>query len=131
MARGDLDFEGILGEYVSFDSALTYDGTVTGGHALVDSPVGLDATGVIAAASAGAVLGKLVLLEQDGVCNVQVKGFMQFDYTGAAASDLGKPIVGSATAGEVRAANSAVAAELLLAQGRIVKILTDAVWVLF
>lgn len=129
-ARGDIDFTGIMGEYVTFDSALTHDSTVAGGHALVDKPVKVDNTGVVAATDGSAVLGKLVLVESDGACNVQVAGFMKFAYTGAAAGDLGKRIVGSATAGEVRAVNSAVAAEMAVARGTIVAFGTNYVWVL-
>lgn len=129
--RGDVDFLGILGGYVSISSVLVYSGAVAGGNALSGKPIKTDATGVVAASDGSAIVGQLGHVESDGVCNVQVQGFMKFVYTGVTAAAYGQKIVGSAVAGEVRTAGVAVAAELAAASGKIVRVDVNAVWVLF
>lgn len=126
--RGEYDYLGVLGEYVTFPSlaTLVFDRAQTGGSIFVEAPVtiksgGVDKTGGAALLSGQAILGKLILLEQDGAANVQVKGFMRFRYDGAfTAAMVGQPIVSGAVESTVRVPAPAVPAEVVAASGKIV-----------
>lgn len=125
--RGEYDYLGVLGEYVTFPSlaTLVFDRAQTGGSIFVEAPVTIKAGGVDktggGAASGQSILGKLILLEQDGAANVQVKGFMRFRYDGTfTAAMVGQPIVSGAVESTVRVPVAATPAEVVAASGKIV-----------
>ena len=72
-----------------------------------------------------AVYGKLMNVESDGICTVQVGGFMELPGGTSASLTLGKRIVGDllvSAEGYIREVDTAQAAELGVARGMI----TDA-----
>jgi len=132
-------WEGIAAEYATFqidNSTITYDVDQAGGAAAVGSAVNLSAAETVQlAGDGGAVLGKLIKVEEDDTCTVQTRGFMQLPGGTGASLTLGKSIVGAASAtptdGYIREVATATAAELGLCRGIIVDAgTTTAVWVL-
>jgi hypothetical protein len=131
--RAVVDFEGIdavLATYNGDGATIVYDATQAGGHAAVGRAVSLSAGSTVQlTADADAVSGRLVKVEPDNRCTVQVGGYMKLPGGLAATLTLGSAIVGAtgaaAARGYIRAVNSAVAAELAKARGRIVDA-TDA-----
>lgn len=120
-------FEEIGAEFASFlidDSTITYLATAAGGSSQVGLAVTLSAADTIAlVADAGAVLGKLVKVEKDGVATVQIAGGMTLAAGTGAALTLGKAIVGCllvAAKGYIREVNTAAAAQLGVCRGFIV-----------
>lgn len=135
--RKAVSFSGIGREVVTFlaggagAAQITYSATAEGGSAAVGKAVTLSAAGTVALAADGeSVIGKLVRVESDGVCAVQVAGFMTLPGGNGAALTLGKAIVGAADAGGapgcVREVNTGVAAELGRSRGYIVDAGTPA-----
>lgn len=122
-----VDFTGILPEVVTFKidaSTITYDATKANGSASVGLAVTMSAARTVALVADGeAVMGKLLKVEADGKCAVQVGGYMTLPAGTGASLTLGKKIVGDllvAAKGYVREVNTATAAELGLARGAII-----------
>ena len=82
---------------------------------------------------AEAVIGKLILVESDNTCTVQIAGAMELPGGTGATLTLGAKIVGDllvSAEGYVQAVDTAVAAELGVARGMILDAgTTTAVWV--
>lgn len=103
---------------------IVYSATAARGSAVVDRAVSLSAAGTVQLTDdADEVIGKLLHVEPDGFCAVQVGGVMTLPGGDAATLTLGTKIVGdlgaAAARGHIRSAASAVAAELLVARGQI------------
>ena len=77
--RKVVDFEGIgllTATYLIDGVTITYDATKAGGSAVVGRAVTLSDDAVVALTEDGdAVEGKLLTVERDGACTVQVGGF--------------------------------------------------------
>lgn len=113
--------------YAIDDSTITYDSTEPNGSASVGLAVTLSGNDIVAlAADANAIVGKLILVESDGFCTVQVGGNMTLPGGESATLTRGTPIVGDLGAdsakGYIRSAASAQAAELLVARGQITNV---------
>lgn len=124
--RATLDHSGIGAVNVTFDadnSTILYDDTKPNGSAQVGLAVTLsDDSTVALAADAEAIVGKLIKVEADLKCVVQVAGYMTLPAGTAAGVTLGKKIVGDllvAAKGYVREV-AASDAELAVARGFIV-----------
>jgi hypothetical protein len=109
---------------VADNSTITYSATTNGGSAAVGKAVNFSADGktVQLVSDAEAVVGKLLSVESDLMCNVQIGGQMTLPGgTGVSSIALGSKIVGavdgSANKGYIRAVASGTAAELALARG--------------
>lgn len=126
--RDDIRFEEIGALNVTYkidNSTITYDATKVNGSAQVGLAVTLSAGGTVALADDGdPVEGKLITVEADGKCVVQAGGYMTLPGGNAATLTEGQAFVGdqnaSAEPGYIRDVNTAVAAELGGARGRIV-----------
>lgn len=124
--RNDVDFEGIGYEAVTYkhDDTIVYSATVANGSASVGLAVSLETAETVTLAGDGeAIEGKLVKVESDGKCVVQVGGYMKLPAGTGAALTVGKKIVGdllSSAEGYIREVNTATAAELGLCRGRII-----------
>lgn len=113
--------------YFIDNATIVYDATQPGGAAatMIGKAVMLSAADTVALTSDGAAVeGKLILVESDNKCSVQVAGNMTLPGGAAAALTLGKRIVGAvgaaAARGYIREVATATAAELGVARGRIV-----------
>lgn len=106
------------------NSTITYSATSNGGSASVGLAVTLSAADTVAlVADAGAVLGKLVKVEADNTCTVQIAGGMVLAAGTGASLTLGKAIVGDllvAAKGYIREVDHTTAAELGVSRGYIV-----------
>jgi hypothetical protein len=133
--RNVVDFEGIDAVFATFlidNSTIVYDGTKIGGAAttMLDKAVSLSAAGTVQLASdAEAIVGKLVLVEADNKCNVQVEGFMKLPGGASASLTRGLKIIGALGAasakGYIREVASGTAAEINKGRGQIIDA-TDA-----
>ncbi len=100
------DFEGIGANFATFridGVTIVHDPTKPGGSTAVGLAVNEMAGGVVQLTADGqSVKGKLVLVEGDGFCNVQVEGFT--DLPGGAAATLtpGTKALGALGAGGAR-----------------------------
>jgi len=120
-----VDNEEVAAVFASFnidDSTITYSATEDGGSAQVGLAVRLSAADTVELVGDGeAVLGKLINVESDGICTVQVGGFMELPGGSGATLTLGTAIVGDLGAasaeGYIRSAASATAAELIVCRG--------------
>ncbi|MEJ7763497.1 MAG: hypothetical protein WKF80_11960 [Thermomicrobiales bacterium] len=84
------------------DASIVYSKTVAGGSVSVGKAVRLTGNRIFGLATTGTeVAGRLVLVESDGVCTVQVGGFMELP--AAAAIPFGSRVVGGVVAGNIRA----------------------------
>jgi hypothetical protein len=108
------------------NSTIVYDGTKANGAAttMIGKAVTLSAADTVALAADGdAVIGKLILVEQDNKCAVQVEGVMTLPGGDSATLTLGSKIVGALGAasakGYIRSAASGTAAELVKCRGYI------------
>jgi hypothetical protein len=124
--RNTIAFDEIEAVPVTFlidNATITYDATLANGAAatMIGKAVTLSAARTVAlAADADPVIGKLLSVESDNKCSVQIGGFMELPGGTAAGLTLGCTIVGAllvAAKGYVRVA---VAAESPKARGRIV-----------
>ena len=116
--------------YASFKSdgvSIVYNATVDNGadSDTIGHAVNLSAADTVQLAADGeAVLGKLIKVEADGICTVQIRGAMTLPGGNGASLTLGKKIVGaldgSSKKGHIREVATATAAELGLARGFIV-----------
>lgn len=128
--RNAVDFQGIgilTATYVIDNSTIVYDGTKANGAAttMIGKAVTLSADGTVALSADGdAIEGKLILVEADNKCTVQVAGYCDFPGGASATLTRGTAIVGALGAasakGYIRSAASATAAELIKCRGRIV-----------
>lgn len=129
--RKDTAYDGIgfkAATYAIDDSTITYDATKTNGAdaTMIDKAVSLSADGTVQLASDGeAIEGKLLLVEPDGFCTVQVGGFCTLPGGSGATLTRGVGIVGalgaSSAKGYIRIAASGTAAETVKERGRIVE----------
>jgi len=121
-------FDGLHARYASFLAdgvTITYSATAAGGSAAVGKAVALSAAKTVELAGDGEeIIGKLIKVESDGVCVVQVGGYMTLPGGDGASLTLGKKIVGdlgaAAAEGYIREVATATAAELGVARGHIV-----------
>lgn len=125
--RLDTRFEGIGAVYATFkidDSTITYSATETNGSAQVGLAVGFSDDETVELVGDGEeVIGKLVSVEKDGYCNVQIAGMMTLPAGTGASLTNGKKIVGdlsTAAEGYIREVATGTAAELGVARGFIV-----------
>ena len=124
--RNAVAFDEIDAESVTFlidNSTIAYDGTLANGAptTMIGKAVTLSAARTVAlAADADPIVGKLISVETDNKCNVQVDGFMELPGGTAAGLTLGCTIVGAllgAAKGYIRVS---VAAESPKARGCII-----------
>lgn len=123
---------GVAADYATFkidDSTITYSASEENGSAGVGLAVTLSAAETVALAADGeAVIGKLIKVEPDDKATVQVGGFMTLPGGDGASLTLGKKIVGavdgSANEGYIREVDTDTAAELGVANGKIVNAAT-------
>ena len=123
---------GVGGEYRTYkidNSTITYDRTKTNGSAQVGLAVTFSGDETVALTADGdAVVGKLIKVEADNKATVQTDGTMTFGKGDAATTTRGTKIVGARGAasakGYIRSVNTAVAAELGKARGRIENVAT-------
>lgn len=114
-------------DYVTFhidNSTITYDSAQVGGSAQVGLVVTYSADDTVQLIGDGeAVVGKLIKVESDDKCVVQVKGWMTLPAGDGATVTRGSKIVGdlgvASAEGYVRDVNTAVAAELGVQRGMI------------
>lgn len=126
--RNDVDFTGIgyRAEYFKIDnSTITYSATADNGSSQVGKAVKFSADKTVALTTDGSdVEGKLISVEPDLKAVVQTRGYCTLPGGNAASLTLGKKIVGavdgSSAGGYIREVNTATAAELGLATGKII-----------
>jgi hypothetical protein len=116
--------EGVAPRYRTYlidGSTITFSATTPGGSAQVGLAVKFSAANTVALTTDGsAVVGKLINVEANNVCRVQVGGCMTLPAGTGAALTVGKKIVGallSSAAGYIREVATGTAAELGLARG--------------
>lgn len=119
-----LGYEEIAALTVTYahNNTIVYDDQEDGGSAQVGLAVTLSADDEAGLVGDGeAVLGKLILVEDDGYCTVQVGGYMTLPGGSGATLTLGKKIVGDLGAasaeGYIREVATGTAAELGVARG--------------
>jgi hypothetical protein len=124
--RNTAAYEGINAEYVTYKidaSVAAYDNNQRGGSTSVGLAVGVTGPGTVGLTADGDLIeGKLVLVEQDGFCNVQTEGYTSLPAgTGATFTGLHQRAVGalgpSSAKGYIRAA---LAADALNADAEII-----------
>lgn len=124
--RAAVGFEGIGALNVTYahGAAIVYSATAVNGSVSVGLAVSLEDDFTVTLAGDGeAIEGKLIKVEDDGFCVVQVSGYMTLPAGTSATLTNGAKIVGDllvAAEGYIRAAASGTAAELILARGRII-----------
>lgn len=128
--RKTLSYEGVgfkTATYKADGSTIVWSNVVGGADpTMLNKAVSLSGVdGVIQLASDGeAIEGKLLLVEPDGYCTVQVGGFCELPGGASATLTLGVGIVGalgaSSEKGYIRIAASGTAAETVKERGRIV-----------
>jgi len=108
------------------NSTIVYSAGSSGGAAatMIGHAVNLSAADTVQLAGDGeAVLGKLIHVESDGMCTVQIAGAMTLPGGNSASLTLGKKIVGAldslSAKGHIREVATATAAELGLCRGLI------------
>lgn len=124
-ARDQVRHDGAGALYLTYeidDSTITYDEAERGGSAQVGLAVTFTAADktVQLVGDGEFVLGKLISVEPDGKCNVQVKGHMTLPGGSGATLTLGSAIVGdlsTAAEGYIRSVATATAAELGVCRG--------------
>lgn len=106
------------------NSTITYDATKANGSDQVGLAVTLSDDETVALAGDGeAIEGKLISVESDNYCTVQVGGYCTLPAGTSASLTNGKKIVGDllvAAKGYIREVATATAAELGVARGRII-----------
>ena len=124
--RADVKYDGIGAQFVTYkhDDTIVFAATAVNGSAQVGLAVSLEDDEIVTLAGDGeAIEGKLIQVEPDGYCVVQVAGYMTLP--GGTSADLtnGKKIVGDllvSAEGYIREVATATAAELGVARGRII-----------
>lgn len=107
------------------DNTIVYSATAVNGSAQVGLAVSLEDDNIVTLAGDGeAIEGKLIQVEPDGFCVVQVGGYMTLPGGDSATLSNGKKIVGdlgaSSAEGYIREVATGTAAELGVARGRII-----------
>lgn len=114
----------LFATYKIDNSTITYSATAANGSSQVGLAVTLSAAETVAlAADAEPIEGKLISVDSDNYCTVQVGGYMTLPAGTGASLTLGKKIVGDllvAAKGYIREVNTGAAAELGLCRGAIV-----------
>ena len=91
--RASVGWEGLEAEYAPFaidNSTITYDATKANGSAQVGLAVTLSAAKTVALTTDGCrVIGKLISVESDNLCTVQVGGYMTLPSGAGASLTLG------------------------------------------
>jgi hypothetical protein len=110
---------------LKYGSSIVFSATAAHGSVSAGLAVKMGAADTVELSTDGSdVLGKLLEVEADGYCVVQVGGFTDLPGGNGASLTLGKKIVGavnaSAAGGYIREVATATAAELGLARGRII-----------
>lgn len=109
--------------YLIDGSTILFSATTAGGSAQVGLAVKFSAANTVALTTDGSeVVGKLIQVEANSVCRVQIGGCMTLAAGTGAALTRGKKIVGallSAAAGYIREVATGTAAELGVARGYI------------
>jgi hypothetical protein len=109
--------------YLIDGSQITFSATIAGGSAQVGLAVNFSAANTVQLAGDGeAVIGKLIQVESNSVCRVQIGGCMTLPAGTGATLTRGKKIVGAvliAARGYIREVATATAAELGVARGYI------------
>lgn len=125
--RDAVSFEGIGYEAITYphDDTIVYSATQPNGSAQVGLAVTLESDKTISLVGDGEqVEGKLVKVESDGYCVVQVRGYMELPGGDGATLTAGKSIVGDLGAesaeGYIREVATGTAAELGRARGTII-----------
>lgn len=125
--RADVNFNEIGAEFVTFKidaSTITYSATSANGSAQVGLAVAFSAAETVELAGDGEeIVGKLISVEPDGYCTVQVAGFMTLPGGTSASLTPGKKIVGDllvSAEGYIREVATGAAAELGVARGMII-----------
>jgi hypothetical protein len=110
--------------FIADGSTITFSATAAGGSSQVGSAVTLAADGgsVSLIGDGEFLLGKLISVEDDDVCNVQINGHMTLPAgDGVASLALGKRLVGdlgaAAAEGFIREVATGTAAEMGVARG--------------
>jgi hypothetical protein len=99
--RNTVAYDEIGADAVTFlidNSTITYDGTLANGAAttMIGKAVTLSAANTVALAADGdPILGKLLSVESDNKCAVQIEGYMTLPGGASAALTRGKKIVGA------------------------------------
>jgi guanyl-specific ribonuclease Sa len=130
-ARNKVEYDDIGVVRATFKTdgvTIVYDATKTGGAAAatLNKAVTLSADDTVALAADGdAIVGKLLSVESDDKCVVQVEGFCALPAGASASVTRGLKIVGalgaSSAKGYIREVASATAAELNKGRGRIIR----------
>lgn len=124
--RNTIDFTELLNEQVTYlhDSSIVYDATKANGSAQVGLAVRLTADDTVGLTQdATGVHGKLILVEPDGKCAVQVRGYCTLPGGSGATFTLGAGVVGdldTAAEGYVRGRAAATLAEVAVQRGRVI-----------
>jgi len=125
--RAALSYNEIGALFVTYahDDTIVYSATAVNGSAQVGLAVTLESDFTVTLSGDGeAVEGKLIQVEPDGFCVVQVAGYMTLPGGDSATLTNAAKIVGDLGAasaeGYIRSAASGTAAELVLARGRII-----------
>lgn len=104
--RNDVDFRGVHADYTSYKADgvdIVYDPLQPGGSAAVGKAVMVSGHKTVRLTGDGArVKGKLLKVEQDGVCNIQDEGYGDLPAGDGAAVTPGRPFVGALGAGAAR-----------------------------
>lgn len=107
--------------YLIDASTILFSATTAGGSVSVGLAVTFSAANTVALAADGnAVVGKLIQVEANSICRVQIGGCMMLPAGTAASLTRGKKIVGaalSAAPGYIREVATGTAAELGVARG--------------
>lgn len=116
--------EGVQPRYRTYlidASTITFDATKVGGSTQVGLAVTFSAANTVALVADGeAVIGKLIQVEANSVCRVQIGGCMTLPAGTSATLTRGKKIVGDllvAAEGYIREVAEATAGELAVARG--------------
>lgn len=124
--RLDVHYGEIAPLFLTFkidNSTITYSATATNGSSQVGLAVALSAAETVELAGDGEeIVGKLISVEADNYCTVQVKGTMTLPGGTSASLTVGKKIVGDllvAAEGYIREVATGTAAELGVARGMI------------
>lgn len=130
-ARNKVEYDdiGVVRATFKIDGVtIVYDATKANGAAttMLNKAVTLSADDTVALAADGdAVVGKLLSVESDDKCVVQVEGFPTFPAGASASVTRGLKIVGALGAGSakgyIREVASATAAEINKGRGRIIR----------
>jgi hypothetical protein len=124
--RNTTDFGDLLAEQVTYlhDSSIVFDRTKANGSAQVGLAVRLTADRTVGLTQdATPVHGKLINVEGDGKCAVQVRGYCELPGGTGATFTLGAGVVGdldTAAEGYVRGRAAATLAEVAVQRGRVI-----------